>query len=84
MRSYLWSLFLILDEWVNVKFGKTLNKVFSIEDSDYKFGNKGEYLSYVFGKNSDKCSWCRRMCLLLHFFDKKHCSEEVIREESER
>lgn len=73
MRKYAWNVLIWIDQGVNVVFAPVLNVVFK----PAKFGDPDETLSSVFGKYSNQCIWCSRICKLLNLVDKNHCKDSI-------
>jgi len=76
---YLFEILIWIDQGANVIFYPLLNIVFH----PAKFGSADETLSSVFGKYSDQCIWCYRVCIVLDFvLGKKHCKKSIEEDES--
>ena len=80
ITKYFWNVLIWIDQGVNVIFAPVLSLIFK----PAKFGNPDETLSSVFGKYSDQCIWCFRICRLLHWIDKDHCSKSIELDEGEK
>lgn len=80
MFSWLFKVFVSLDQLINVLLGPVLNFLLN---PVAQFGYPDETLSSVFGKNveSGTCRACRLLCRILHFFDKNHCRDSIERDE---
>ena len=76
IASYLWHVFITIDQAVNTILGPILN---FIMNPVYAFGDPDETLSSVFGKNVElgSCRACHFMCRILHFFDTNHCKKSI-------
>ncbi|MEX3764448.1 hypothetical protein [Paraburkholderia phenoliruptrix] len=85
MARYLWNLLLILDQAVNTVLGPILNLVFRPEPAA-RFGDPGETLSSVFGKNvrAGKCVGCRIVCGVLNWIQPGHCADSIQTDEGAR
>lgn len=85
MARYFWNLLLILDQAVNTVFGPLLNLVLRPADSA-RFGDPGETLSSVFGKNvhAGKCMGCRLICGALNWIQPGHCPDSIESDEGAR
>jgi hypothetical protein len=85
MATYFWNLLLILDQTVNAVFGPLLNLILRPESSA-RFGDPGETLSSVFGKNvkAGACAGCKLICKLLNLIQKGHCPDSIETDEGSR
>jgi hypothetical protein len=85
MLHYLWNLLLILDQTVNTVLGPILNLILRPVPSA-RFGDPGETLSSVFGKNvkAGACSGCKVICKLLNLIQKGHCPDSIEIDEGTR
>jgi hypothetical protein len=85
VAKYFWNLLLILDQSVNTVFGPLLNLVLRPEPSA-RFGDPGETLSSVFGKNvrDGKCMGCRIICGFLNWVQPGHCPDSIEPDEGSR
>ena len=78
MSRYLWNLLLLLDQSVNTVFGPVLNLVLRPIPTA-RFGDPGETLSSVFGKNvdADACVGCKLLCRFLNLIQPGHCRKSI-------
>lgn len=78
MSRYLWNLLLLLDQSVNTVFGPVLNLVLRPVPTA-RFGDPGETLSSVFGKNidADACEGCKILCKVLNLIQSGHCQKSI-------
>lgn len=78
MKRYFWNLALLLDQAANTIFGPLLNAALRPAPGA-RFGDPGEYLSSVFGKNvrTGACVGCHLMCRLLSRIDSRHCEKSI-------
>jgi hypothetical protein len=81
MIRYLTNLFLLpwilLDQSANALFGPLLN-LFLPPTSTHRFGDPGEMLSSVLGKNLPQCRFCAVACRLLNIvLGSDHCQKAV-------
>ena len=85
VARYFWNLFLILDQTVNTVLGPILNLLFRPEPNA-RFGDPGETLSSVFGKNvrDGKCRGCRFVCRVLNWIQPGHCTMSIQSDEGSR
>jgi len=78
MSRYLWNLLLLLDQSVNTVTGPVLNLILR-PVATARFGDPGETLSSVFGKNvdADACSGCKFLCKILNMIQSGHCQKSI-------
>ena len=76
--AWVWNVLIWIDQGFNTVFGPLLNILFK----PARFGNPDETLSSVFGKYSDQCVWCNRICRVLHWIDKDHCKKSIEEDEN--
>lgn len=77
MKNYFWNFLVGIDQLANVIFSPILNMI--LGSSTHHFGDPGETLSSVMGKNirDGNCKGCKLVCKVLNFLQTNHCVKSI-------